>query len=251
MEHQTFRTLLEMVEWQVKNSAQHIKFATGDYAVNLHYLKMYLLATVVEYHNLLALYTADDILLNLFKASMTVRAFYLKLIVYLNFERPNYSKHCLYVSEDLDISKKEYSVVLAFKKEFRKQLRKHLHINLKDVFMAELVNFLNNSECRLPALLVLRYYPCIMNAVFPINCLLRLTNCDSEECVSAVISCVSSFLRKLKVETLKELNYDMLIECLKDSCSPTAAVHRRLAVCDFLLDNKIMFCTREVSLSSK
>lgn len=248
MDHQIFQTLLDIVEWQLKSDLHHFK----DYTVNLHYLKLYLLARMVEHHNFLALCTANEILQNLRNANMSVRAFYLNIILCLNFERPNYSQHSLYVSEDLEIPEKEHTVVQAFHKDFRKQWRKHLHIHLKDVFVLD--DFLKNSECRLPALLVLRYYPCVITALCPsnnvIDYLLGLPNCDSEECVSAVIDCVSSVVRKLKNEALIELNYDVLVEFLVDSCSPTAALHRRLAVCDFLLDNRIMSCGTEI-FSSK
>lgn len=41
------------------------------------------------------------------------------------------------------------------------------------------------------------------------------------------------------------LKYDKLLKVLSDSASPAAAIHRRLAVCDFLCKNYALYCSEE------
>ncbi|ENN72372.1 hypothetical protein YQE_11007, partial [Dendroctonus ponderosae] len=44
--------------------------------------------------------------------------------------------------------------------------------------------------------------------------------------------------------------YDELLKVLTNSASPAAAVHRRLAVCEFLCDNYFLYCNRDAILKS-
>lgn len=255
VEDNTFTRLIEIVDRRYEMPLPQSALNTKEFIINLHYLKIYLTAMLPIYHNIVAATAANEIRLNLYNENAFIRVFYLNFIAYLNFDKPNYTKHCLYVSEELEISEKEYNLAQAFTKDFKKQLLHHLHPFIKDAFLFNLDNFLKNDECRLSALLVLRYYPCVIAALLPLEYVfdyfLHLKIGDSEECISAVISCVGSFLRKYKISDLKKLKFEPWIKFLMESSCPTVALHRRLAVCDFLLENKAMYFSKEICFSSK
>lgn len=250
-QHPTFQTLMEIIEWHLKRAkSKCISVSTRQYVINLHYLKLYLMGTVLEHRNLLLIHFADEVILNLSNEDDSVQKFYLNIINYLNFNKQPYQQHSLYVSEDLEISEKEHRIVQTLDSQFRKLLLKYLHVSIRAAFITNMHSFFTSMECCLPAFLVLRYYPCILNELQPldqhiVNYLLKFCDCDNEELISAIISCISTFLKNLDKDSLRFLKFGDVIHVLTESASPVAAVHRRLAVCDFLLDNKMLFCTRE------
>lgn len=256
MHHEVFQTLMEIIDWHLKTEVKLLSSSAKQYIINLHYLKLYLIGTVLEYRNLLVIYAADEIVLNLSDEDDSIRKFYLNIINYLNFTRPSYRQHSLYVTEDLEISEKEYRIVQALDPEFKKLLLKHLHVNIKVAFITNMCDLFASAECCLPAFMVLRYYPCILNALQPsgqliLNYLVKLCDCDNEELISAVISCISTFVSNLDANFLRLLNFNGVINVLIESVSPAVAVHRRLAICDFLMSVRELFCTRETCLTGE
>lgn len=227
-----------------------------QFIVNLHYLKLYLTATVLEHRDLFVTYAADEILLNLSEQNNSIRKFYLNIIHYLNCTRSSYVQHSLYVTEDLEISEKEHKIVEALEPHYRKILLKHIHVNIRMAYIGNMHDFFNSAECRLPAFMVLRHYPCILNDIQPselyvLNYLVNYCNCDNEELTSAVISCISVFLKKLDSESRQLYDYTGLMHVLIASASPAAAVHRRLATCDFILDHASLIFTRETCFTGE
>lgn len=251
----TFTTLSEILEPFIRMSFPTSELSAREFLINVHYVKMYIVAMLPMYHNVMAVVAAREIRLNLYSDYQCITAFYLNFIAYLNFDKANYPKHCLYVTEEIEISEKEYHLAQAFPKEFRRPLLRHLHPFLSEAFVLNLDNFLKSDECRLPALLVLRYYPCIIGALCLLvnifDYFLSLNICDDEECISAVISCLSSFVRKCKISNLKNVKFERFIQFLMASCSPTVALHRRLAVADLLVQNRAMYFSKEMHSSSK
>lgn len=215
-----------------------------------------MVGTVLEFRNLLVIYAADEIVLNLSDEDDSIRKFYLNIINYLNFDRRSYRQHSLYATEHLEISEKEYRIVQALDTQFKKLLLKQIHVSIKVAFMTHMCDLLNSAECRLPALLVLRYYPCILNDLqrsnqHILNYLLSFCACDNEEVITAVISCLSEFFKRLSANSLKLLDFSGLMYVIMDSASPAAAVHRRLAICHLFLDIKSLLCTRGACFTGK
>lgn len=250
----TFQALMEIVDWQLKTDIK-IKNSAQEYIISLHYLKLYMTGTVLDYKNLLTMYAAQDIILKLIDGINGVKKFYLNLVNYLNSERPEYHTHALYVTEDLEISEKEHRVVVqALDNVAKESLLKYIHYNLRTTILENKESFFEDLDCRLPAFLVLRYYPCIIKNLQPFNqstleYLLKFCNCDNEELASAVISCISVFFKNLSVNALRRLKYENFIQILMELASPESSVHCRLATCDFLLENKTLFCSRDTGFS--
>lgn len=234
---------------------QHSVLNTRDFLINLFYAKLFLTAKLSIDENIIAIGIANEIHRNLYNENALIRAFCLNVIEYLNFDKYGYSKHCLYITEDLEISEKGYALVQVLTDDCNRCVRQCLHSVLKDVFVANFDSFLKSEESRLPALLVLRYYPCIVSVLCGTEDLfdyfLSLNVCDSEECITAVIGCMDSVLRTCELSTLKEMKFERVLKFLLESCATTAAVHRRLAVCHLLLFNKLLYISPEIYSSGK
>lgn len=250
----TFQALMEIVDWQLKTDLNKISNSAQEYIISLHYLKLYMIGTVLDYRNLLVMYAAQDIISKLIDGITGVKKFYLNLVNYLNSERPEYQKHALYVTEDLEISEKEHRVVRSLDNDVKQSLLKYVHYNLRTTILENKERFFEDLDCCLPAFLVLRYYPCIIRNLQPciqstLDYLLKFCNCDNEELASAVISCISIFFKNLNVNGLRLLKYNNFIQILMELASPASSVHCRLATCDFFLENKTLFCSRDTGFS--
>lgn len=167
-----------------------------------------------------------------------------------------YPLSSLYITEDLKISEKEYTFVQALHPQFKKQVLKQIHNSMRITFIRNMDEFFTSNVCCLPAFLVLYYYPCILRDLLPSNPyilsnLLEFCDCDNEEVISAIIGCMGNFFTKLDVETLKNMKWNSVIQVLKESSSPEAAVHQRLAVCDFLSGNKMLLSVKPTCFSGK
>lgn len=226
------------------------------YSINLHFLKMYLTANILVPEGMSSFLVADDILTKLnSKCSDTIR-FYLNIINYLNFEKPAFSMHSLYIAEELEISKKEYTIVQAFSEEFRKHLLKELNVRIKGWFQPTyLEEYLKDAKTRIPALFLLQNYPCIVHLLCPLdNMFDYLTNlpyCDNSECLSVLISCISSALKHVDIHTFLRLKFCSVVKILLKSCAPYSDLHLRLSVCDLLLNNRMLLGSWEPCITCK
>ncbi|XP_030763962.1 thyroid adenoma-associated protein homolog isoform X2 [Sitophilus oryzae] len=156
--------------------------------------------------------------------------------------------HPLFYTGDVEIRPSITTLVTSFSRTSVENILKHIHPYLK-TFLIEELKIQHNicSEDRVLFFLLLDFYPCAIKFLRlskqeTLNALLSYCDCDNEELISAVISCISTFLMEVDYTLLK---YDKLLEVLAKSASPAAAVHRRLTVCDFLCKNSALYCNEE------
>lgn len=221
-------------------------FDTKEFLTNLHYAKIYLAAKLSIDQDVIAVGVANEIRQNLRNKNPTITAFYLDLIVYLNFEKTGYTKDCIYITGDREVCEKTYTLAQLFTDECKKCLLKCLHLVLKGVFMSHFHGFLENEETRLPALLVLRYYPCIVFELCPvektIDYFLDFNIYDSEECITAVIGCIDVVLRRCHLDTLRKMQLGRFFKFFYEPMTSTSsATHIRLATAHLLLYNKSLY----------
>ncbi|CAG9766886.1 unnamed protein product [Ceutorhynchus assimilis] len=160
-------------------------------------------------------------------------------------------RHPLFITGDMEINKSIIDLVTSFPKLSVENILKHIHLYLKGFLMEELkIQHYIREEDRVLLFLLLDYYPCAIKFLRlskqeSLNTLLSYCDCDNEELISAVISCISTFLSEVDYNLLK---YDKLLEILSKSASPAAPLHLRLAVCDFLCQNYALYCNEDPGL---
>ncbi|XP_066137388.1 uncharacterized protein THADA isoform X2 [Euwallacea fornicatus] len=157
-------------------------------------------------------------------------------------------QHPLFATGEIEINGDINSLVMSFSRPSVEKILKHIHYYLKGFLIEELkIQQYIREEDRVLLFLLLDYYPCAIRFLRlskqeTLNTLLNYCDCDNEELISAVISCISTFIEE---EDFILLRYDKLLEVLSKSSSPASALHRRLAVCDFLCKNYPLYCNEE------
>lgn len=245
---------IELINWQLKNCIRSpVSNAATHYVSSLHYLKLYLFEIVLKGEA--AEYVTLEILDNItFAFPKSIRRFYFNLIIYLHLERKTSVEHSLFITEDLVISDQEYTLVKCMNSELKRMIRRYLHLNLRGEHFVN--KDLLDTESHLLALLVIREYPCLLRKLHrdyqqTLDYFLQYCTCDNEELASAALSCISTLLKNCNVMCLRQLKLNRLMKVLLESAYPAAATYRRLAVCEFLLDNNTLFLSDGTFLSGK
>ncbi|XP_048524151.1 uncharacterized protein LOC109543125 isoform X1 [Dendroctonus ponderosae] len=168
--------------------------------------------------------------------------------------KPDIEGHPLFRMGYVQIDSEIRKLVYSFRHSSIKKLLKYTHSYVKSFLAQELKrpHYIREDD-RVLLFLLAAYYPCAikmlkLNRQETLNTLVNFCNCDNEEMISAVISCISSYLSEL--DYILYYGYDELLKVLTNSASPAAAVHRRLAVCEFLCDNYFLYCNRDAILKS-
>lgn len=197
----------------------------------------------------------NQIMSQLYGHNMEMKRFCLNLLIYMNqIQNDSTPKHALFQMEELQIPPEIISLVDCFERHSIKKILTHIHPYLK-CFLTEEIKFQHyiKKEDQVLLFLLLNYYPCVIKYLNlskqeTLNMLINFCNCDNEELISAVVSCISTFLLQLDYNVL---SYSQLIQVLVESASPAASDYRRLAVCDFLSKNYILYCNEDPILSGK
>lgn len=156
--------------------------------------------------------------------------------------------HPLFYTGDVEIHPDINDLVTSFNRSSVEKVLRHIHPYLKGFLMEELkIQHYISKDDKILLFLLLDFYPCAIKFLRlskqeTLNTLLNYCDCDNEELISAVIGCISTFLMEVDYNLLK---YDKLLKVLSQSASPAAALHRRLAVCDFLCKNYSLYCNEE------
>ncbi|XP_060526228.1 tRNA (32-2'-O)-methyltransferase regulator THADA isoform X2 [Cylas formicarius] len=161
---------------------------------------------------------------------------------------PDFKEHPLFRTEDVEIPAEVTGLISTFQRSSGEKILRQIHPYLKPFLMEELKieHYVRNDD-KVLLFLLLDFYPCAIRFLRlskqeTLNTLLAYCDCDNEELISAAISTVSTFMAEVDYNLLC---YDKLIEVLSKSASPAATVHRRLAVCEFLCRNYILYCNEE------
>ncbi|KAJ8945809.1 hypothetical protein NQ314_009031 [Rhamnusium bicolor] len=191
----------------------------------------------------------NQIMSHLYGHDIEMKRFCLNLLIYLNqLQNDANFKHALFQSDEMCIPYHIITLVDSFDKSSITKILTHIHPYLK-CFLTEEIKFQHyiKQEDQVLLFLLVNYYPCVIKYLNlskqeTLNMLINFCNCDNEELISAVVSCISTFLLQLDYNVLR---YDKLIQVLVESASPAASDYRRLAVCDFLSKNYILYCNED------
>ncbi|KAL1490921.1 hypothetical protein ABEB36_011593 [Hypothenemus hampei] len=163
-------------------------------------------------------------------------------------EEASFEKPVLIKTGDVEILGEIHSLTNSFSRSSVDKLLRHLHPYLKTFLLGELrmAHYIRDED-RVLLFVLLNYYPCVLKVLTlskqeTLNTLLSYCDCDNEELISAVISCLSTYLAQTDYSLLR---YDELIKVLSRSASPAVAMHRRLSVCKFLCNNYVLYCDEE------
>ncbi|KAJ8917148.1 hypothetical protein NQ315_012640 [Exocentrus adspersus] len=195
----------------------------------------------------------NQIMSHLYGRDVEMKRFCLNLLIYMNQALNDSSpKHALYQLEELQVPEEVLTIVNAFDKQSIKKVLTHIHPYLK-CFLTEEIKFQHyiKKEDQVLLFLLLNYYPCVIKYLNlskqeTLTMLLKFCDCDNEELISAVVSCIGTFLLQLDYSVL---SYSRLVQVLMESASPAASAYRRLAVCQFLSRNYILYCNEEPILN--
>ncbi|KAG5896481.1 hypothetical protein JTB14_005862 [Gonioctena quinquepunctata] len=210
-------------------------------------LLLYIVVNKFEESDLTYPTVTNQLICQLYGQDPEVKRFCLNLLIYLN-QVQNEFTHSLYQTEELQIPQEITSLVNSFDKSAVTKILTHIHQYLK-CFLTEELKYQHyiKEEDQVLLYLLVNYYPCVIKYLNlskqeTLNSLINVCCCDNEELISAVVSCISTFLLQLDYSVLR---YDRLIQVLVESASPAASDYRRLAVCDFLSKNYILYCNED------
>ncbi|KAJ8947048.1 hypothetical protein NQ318_019941 [Aromia moschata] len=180
-----------------------------------------------------------------------MKRFCLYLLIAMNHTQNDAAtKHPLFVTEEMQIPQQIQALMDTFDKGSVTRIP-YAH---PPCFLTEELKFQHyiKREDQVLFFLLVIYYPCVIKYLNlskqeTLNLLIKYCDCDNEELISAVVGCISTFLLQLDYNVLR---YDKLVPVLAESASPAASEYRRLAVCDFLVKNYILYCNEERILSA-
>lgn len=216
----------------------------SNYYQNRSILIFYILINKFEESDLIYSTFSKHLLNQLRGNDAEMRRMCLNLIIYLHQTQNRHYKHPLFKVGELEIPQKIISLVQTFEEKCINKILIHVHGPVKDFLIDELKHAENRKkEDTLLLFLTIYYYPCVFKNLNPLNpsnynLLINMCNCDNEEIISAVISCISTYLQSVNGEDLK---YYELVNILMESASPSVKEYRRLAVCDFFASNYNLF----------
>ncbi|XP_050296471.1 uncharacterized protein LOC126736248 isoform X2 [Anthonomus grandis grandis] len=267
------KRILLYISKNVKNYVEPLTWK-GNFALTRTLLACFIIINKLEETNVTYSTITNEIIGILYGRPTPMKKYYLELLICLNQMHLYYTKfgstmarlslsqgrtdtphidqnmesHALFSTGDVEITSDINDLVKSFNKTSVEQILKHIHMYLKGFLMEELKiqNYIKKED-RVLLFLLLNYYPCAIKFLRlskqeTLNTLLSYCDCDNEELISAVISCISTFLTEVDYSLLK---YDKLLTVLSNSASPAAALHRRLTVCDFLCKNYSLYCNEE------
>lgn len=195
----------------------------------------------------------NQIMCQLYGHNVEMKNYCLNLLIYLN-ECNSGIKHPLYKMEELQIPIEIVTLVDSFEKSSIMKILTNTHQYLK-YFLTEEIKHQHyiRIEDQVMVFILLNYYPCVTKHINlskqeTLNFLIKLCGCDNEELISAVVSCISTFLFQVDYNVLK---YEQLVQVLVESASPAASDYRRLAVSELLVKNYILFCNEDNILIGK
>ncbi|VEN58737.1 unnamed protein product [Callosobruchus maculatus] len=204
-------------------------------------LLLYIVVNKFEHTDITFSTIKDQIMEQLYGQDSKMKRFCLNLLIYLNQRRNGCaSKHALYLLGDMEIPQEIVTVIDTIDKEAVNTLLAKILQDLSCFFRDELkgLHYIQKQD-RIFFFLLLDYYPCVLKYLNlskqeTFNTLIDFSETDDEDVISAVVSCLSSFL--LQVD-YKDLKFDRMMKVLMESASPAASECRRYAVSDLLVKN--------------
>ncbi|CAG9815559.1 unnamed protein product [Phaedon cochleariae] len=240
------KTILNVISNQMSSNQVPVT-AMSKFCQTRILLLLYIVINKFEESDLTYPTVTNLIISQLYGPNMETKRFCLNLLIYFNQIQNDY-KHALYQTEEMQIPPEIVILSDCFEKSSILKILTHLHQNLKCFLMQELKYQRHiKKEDQVLLFLLVNYYPCVikyfnLSKQETLNTLLHYCDCDNEELISAVLSCISTFLLQLDYNVLQ---YNRLIHVLAESASPAASNYRRLAVCDFLSKNYILYCNED------
>ncbi|XP_023011741.2 thyroid adenoma-associated protein homolog [Leptinotarsa decemlineata] len=240
------KTIVQILSRQI-TSNQVALTAKSKYPQRRLELLLYIIVNKFEETDLTYPTVTNQLICQLYGHNFEMKRFCLQLLIYLNQIQHDF-KHALYETEEFQMPQEIVTLVNSFEKPLVTKMLTSMHQYLKG-FLTEEVKYPHyiKSEDRVLLFLLVNYYPCVIKYLNlskqeTLNSLITFCNCDNEELISAVVSCISTFLLQLDYSVLR---YDQLLKVLVESASPAASDFRRLAVCDFLWKNYILYCNED------
>ncbi|XP_050508206.1 thyroid adenoma-associated protein homolog isoform X1 [Diabrotica virgifera virgifera] len=241
------RNLVKILSRQITSNIEPVTSLSKYCQVRLSLL-FYIVINKFEETDLTYSTVTNQIICQLYGHDLEMRKFCLNLLIYLNQVHTGY-KHSLYQTEEIQIPPEVRFLGNTFDRKSIAKILTSTHQYLKKFLVEEIKHHQYvREEDQVLLFLLLNYYPCAIkclntNKQETLDMLLELCSCDNtEDVISAVISCISTFLLHLDYNVLK---YEVLVAVLADSASPAASDFRRLAVCDFLAKNYILYCNED------
>lgn len=256
-----FAKLVEIILWQsVKDSgtAKVLSTAKKKYNLSRLNLQVHIMSNLYNCDSYFkSLYIKEEILSGLSSVHDEINQYCLNYINYLNFDHPKYTKHSLYLTEQLETSETELKLVNALDTSVREYVIENIHKDLERKLLPVFYDLLDkNKECCLCVLLAIQHYPCFLYKIKPsiqevLDFLMNWCRCDDDEMYCASLSVISTFLNSLSDDDLKQLNFNVLFKVVVDGSSPTSTAHQRISVAHFLVANKRLFCEKNFFISGK
>lgn len=171
----------------------------------------------------------------------------LHFLIYFNqiTSREQFETHPLFESKEIEISSIIKGLVHTMHCRCRREFLYYTHSYLIRFFNVILQKNLEPlGDCTVLVFLLLRFYPCFFK-VRTISAKQRIwnwfismaINSKDEDVISAIITCLNTFVKCCTLGELKQLDFKALLLLLMKSAVPEAADYRRLATAQFIIDS--------------
>nr|CAI5832494.1 unnamed protein product [Callosobruchus analis] len=187
-------------------------------------LLLYIVLNKFEHVDITFSTIIDQIMQQLHGRDTIMKRFCLNLLIYLNHRKNGCApRHALYLLGKIEVPQEIVTVIDTIDKETLNTL------------WGTCLERQDNTLL----FLLLDYYPHVLkflnlSSQETFNALLDLCETDNEDVISAVVSCIGTFLLQVQY---KELKFDRMMKVLEESASPAASECRRYVVTDLLLKN--------------
>ncbi|XP_076259481.1 thyroid adenoma-associated protein homolog isoform X2 [Rhynchophorus ferrugineus] len=256
------KTLLAVLSKPTNNGRNDIPLTWQEnYVATKTILAYYIIIHKFEETDITYSTITNEIISYLYGPHNQMKRFFLEFLICLNQKHLSYNgsdqtiiqivgvepekeNHPLFYTKDIEIRPSISDLVATFNRNSIENILRTIHSNLKNFLIEEVKRQQYiQTEDRVLLFILLKYYFCAIKCLRlskqeTLITLLSYCDCDNEEIISAVIGCISTFMIQVDYTLLK---YDKLLEVLAKSASPAAALHRRLAVCDFLCKNAALY----------
>lgn len=234
------KKIVSLATRQITVNKQSPLTSTDNYIKSRLTLILHILVNKFEENDLTYPAISDHLMLQLTAGNRAMKNFCLKLLIYLHQNHIKRHNETMFQVEGLTIPREITLLVDSFPAKRIQKILRCIHDHLK-WFLVDAIkhqDFLKKDD-KVLIFLLLSYYPCVLHDLSPstqgtLDYLTDSCHCNSEELISAVISCVGTFLQH---SDNRDLKYTRLINLLVESASPAAREFRRLAVSEFLTRN--------------
>lgn len=248
---------MKILAWQsIKDTVVEEELFSEKYRVCHFNLHLHIMSNLYHRDNYFkSQYVKKVIMSGLRSIYQEINQYCLNIINYLYLDRPKYMKHSLYITEQLEISDREYKVVKSFDLTVKEYLMEVIHMK-KKLFPILYELLAKSKESCLSVLLMLQHYPCILIDIKPhkqdvLDFFIKWCYNEDDELFCASVSVISTFLYNLSNDDIKQINGNALIKTIIEASSPRSTLYQRIGAAQFLVANKRLLYLKDSFVDGK